>query len=188
MNRLLFIRSYDLFISSFLLIVLLPLLFFIYIICLFETGKPIFVQQRVGKYQKSFLLFKFRTMKVNTPSLASHLVNKSYITRFGAILRLTKMDELPQLFNVLKGDMSLVGPRPCLFNQHELIIERAKYNLFNVKPGITGLAQIKGIDMSNPERLARVDYNMIANLNFISYFKYLILTFYGKGIGDKTTN
>tara|TARA_Y100000589_G_scaffold303773_1_gene316410 strand:- start:312 stop:779 length:468 start_codon:yes stop_codon:yes gene_type:complete len=150
-----------------------------------ETRKPIFIQKRVGKYKKSFNLFKFRTMYLDTPSLASHLVNKKSVTKFGRILRLVKIDELPQLFNVIKGEMSLVGPRPCLTNQEELIFYRNKYNIFDVRPGITGLAQIKGIDMSEPEKLTQVDSYMINNLNSINYFKYLILTLFGKGRGDK---
>ena len=124
-------------------------------------------------------------MYLDTPSLASHLVNKKSVTKFGRILRLVKIDELPQLFNVIKGEMSLVGPRPCLTNQEELIFYRNKYNIFDVRPGITGLAQIKGIDMSEPEKLTQVDSYMINNLNSINYFKYLILTLFGKGRGDK---
>ena len=183
-----YIRFYDLIISFIILILFFPLIIFTYIICFLETGKPIFIQKRVGKYKKLFNLFKFRTMYLDTPSLASHLVNKNSITKFGRILRLVKIDELPQLFNVIKGEMSLVGPRPCLPNQEELIFHRNKYNIFDVRPGITGLAQIKGIDMSDPQKLAQVDSYMIYNLNIISYFKYLILTFFGKGRGDKIIN
>ena len=124
-------------------------------------------------------------MKINTPSIASHMINKRSVTRCGRILRVLKLDELPQLINVLRGEMSLIGPRPCLFNQDELIKEREKYNIFFVKPGITGLAQIKGIDMSNPQKLALIDREMIIRYSQINYFKFLFLTFFGKGIGDK---
>ena len=180
-----YIRFYDLLISFLILIIFSPLIIITFFICFLETRKPIFIQKRVGKYKKSFNLFKFRTMYLDTPSLASHLVNKKSVTKFGRILRLVKIDELPQLFNVIKGEMSLVGPRPCLTNQEELIFYRNKYNIFDVRPGITGLAQIKGIDMSEPEKLTQVDSYMINNLNSINYFKYLILTLFGKGRGDK---
>src|SRR5215469_1490888 len=107
-------------------------------------GSPLFRQARVGRHQKPFVLVKFRTMKPGTASVASHLVDVTSITRWGRFLRQTKLDELPQLWNVLKGEMSLVGPRPCLFNQEELIRERAQRGVFEARPGITGLAQIRG--------------------------------------------
>ena len=179
------IRFYDISISIVILIVFSPLLVIVFLICLFESRNPIFIQERVGKNQKPFKLFKFRTMKVNTPSIASHFINKKSLTKSGRIIRLLKLDELPQLINVINGDMSLVGPRPCLFNQSELINLREKYKIFKVKPGITGLSQIKGIDMSNPKILCESDLVMNSKINQKDYFKYLFLTFFGKGIGDK---
>ncbi len=101
-----------------------PVLLIIYIVGLFDTGSPLFCQERVGKNKKPFTLVKFRTMQVNTASVASHLASSSSITPLGGFLRKTKLDELPQLWNVLKGEMSLVGPRPNLFNQEELIAAR----------------------------------------------------------------
>ena len=124
-------------------------------------------------------------MFINTPSIASHLINKTSVTKFGRLIRKLKFDELPQLLNVIKGDMSLVGPRPCLLNQEKLIKVRDSYNIFSVRPGITGLAQIKGIDMSNPIKLAKTEYQMIIKLNQKKYFSYLFLTFLGRGRGDK---
>ena len=179
------IRIYDILIAFTILIIFAPIFIFVFIVCFIESRKPIFIQKRVGKNQIPFNLIKFRTMKVNTPSLASHLVHKESITRFGKVIRTLKIDELPQLLNVIKGDMSLVGPRPCLLNQFELISRRDKLNVFLVKPGITGLAQVKGIDMSNPDKLALTDSYMISTYTQKNYFKYLILTLFGRGIGDK---
>ena len=105
-----------------------PLLLLVFVICLLESRNPIFVQERVGKNLRPFKLFKFRTMKLNTPSIASHLINKKSLTKSGRIIRLLKLDEFPQLINVINGDMSLVGPRPCLFNQSELINLRKNIN------------------------------------------------------------
>tara|TARA_Y100000739_G_C20602426_1_gene463657 strand:- start:1409 stop:1981 length:573 start_codon:yes stop_codon:yes gene_type:complete len=175
---------YDYFLSLGLLIFIWPLFLLIYFVIFFEIGSPLFIQKRLGKNKKIFNLFKFRTMKIGTPSLASHKINSSYLTNTGKMLRKFKLDELPQLINVLKGEMSLVGPRPNLTIQKELISERDKYNLYRFKPGITGLSQIKNIDMSNPQLLAKSDYEMMKNINQISYFKYLFRTLIGKGSGD----
>jgi len=139
----------------------LPVLLVLVLIGLFDTGSPIFRQQRVGRNQKPFTLVKFRTMKKDTASVASHLASASAITPFGHFLRRTKLDELPQLWNVLKGEMSLVGPRPCLFNQEELINERESRGVLNARPGITGLAQVNDIDMSTPQLLAETDQKML---------------------------
>ena len=138
----------------------------------FDTGSPFFYQERVGREQQSFILVKFRTMLPDTASVASHLADASSITPFGSFLRKTKFDELPQLWNVLKGEMSMVGPRPCLFNQQELINERNKLNVYQVLPGITGLAQIQGIDMSTPDLLAETDAKMLNSMSLAAYFRY----------------
>lgn len=124
-------------------------------------------------------------MDVNTKSVASHLASASSITKFGAFLRKTKLDELPQLVNVLIGDMSLVGPRPNLFNQTELIQERDSRGVYSVNPGITGLAQINEVDMSTPKKLAELDAEMIKTLNLKNYFHYIFATVGGKGQGDR---
>jgi lipopolysaccharide/colanic/teichoic acid biosynthesis glycosyltransferase len=178
------IRFFDIIFSFLGLVLFSPIFLFLFLIGYFYTGSPIFRQLRVGKNMKTFLLFKFRTMHVNTQSVATHLVHQSSITWFGSFLRKTKLDELPQLYNVLIGDMSFVGPRPNLFNQQELIEERAKRGLYSVRPGITGLAQINKIDMSTPELLAENDAKMISQLNMWHYFKYIFLTVFGKGYGD----
>lgn len=162
-----------------------PVLLVIYLIGLFDTGSPLFRQERVGRNQKPFILIKFRTMKVDTASVASHLASASSITRLGGFLRKTKLDELPQLWNVLKGEMSLVGPRPGLFNQHELTAEREKRGIYVARPGITGLAQVNEIDMSTPALLAETDQQMLNTLTLGNYFKYIFMTVAGKGTGDR---
>lgn len=167
------------------LVVSSPLLLVLYMAGLWDTGSPVFRQVRVGRAQRPFTLVKFRTMRPDTASVATHLADVSAITPFGRLLRRTKLDELPQLWNVLKGEMSLVGPRPCLFNQEELIAERDVRGVFDARPGITGLAQVQGIDMANPRLLAETDAQMIKTLTLINYFRYILLTVLGKGAGDR---
>ena len=179
------IRIFDITFSIFGILILFPIGLLLYTIGLFDTGFPIFRQERVGKIQRPFILYKFRTMNIHTKSVATHLTSQSSVTPFGTFLRKSKLDELPQLINVLKGDMSLVGPRPNLFNQTDLIKEREMYGVYKVRPGITGLAQINEIDMSTPKLLAETDAKMLANWNFKNYFKYIFLTVGGKGRGDR---
>jgi len=179
------IRFLDLTFSLIGLILGLPVLLIIFIVGLFDTGSPLFIQERVGRNQKPFKLVKFRTMSKDTASVASHLASTASITKLGGFLRRTKLDELPQLWNVLIGDMSLVGPRPNLFNQEELIKARASKQIYAVRPGITGLAQVNEIDMSTPELLAKTDKEMIDTLSLSSYFKYILQTVSGKGSGDR---
>lgn len=179
------IRTFDVLFSLFGLVLGSPVLCMLVVIGLFDTGSPVFRQQRVGRHQKPFTLMKFRTMAVDTASVASHLASTSSITKFGHVLRRTKLDELPQLWNVLKGEMSLVGPRPCLFSQEELIRERNLLGVLDARPGITGLAQVSSIDMSTPRLLAETDAKMLANLSGVAYFKYIFMTMVGKGTGDR---
>jgi O-antigen biosynthesis protein WbqP len=167
------------------LLLLSPILLLLCLIGFLETGSPIFYQERVGKGLKPFTLIKFRSMKIDSPSVATHLALSSSITFFGRFLRRTKLDELPQLLNVLVGDMSIVGPRPNLINQEELIAERSLRGVYNVRPGITGLSQIIKLDMSMPKLLAETDAKMIAEFNIFVYFKYIVLTVFGKGFGDR---
>lgn len=179
------IRFFDILFSLLGLIFGAPVLILLTLIGFFDTGSPIFRQERVGRYKKPFILVKFRTMKKNTASVASHLASADAITPFGKFLRRTKLDELPQLWNVLKGEMSLVGPRPCLFNQKELIHERELRGVLKARPGITGLAQVNDIDMSTPELLALTDEKMLKDLTLSAYFKYIFMTIAGKGAGDR---
>ena len=124
-------------------------------------------------------------MSIGTGNYATHLVDPRSISMIGKFLRKTKIDELPQLWNVLKGEMSIVGPRPCLTSQKELIKARLKFNIYRTKPGITGVAQINGIDMSDPLLLAETERKMLRNFNILSYFYYIILTVFGFGLGDR---
>ena len=183
MNSIL-IRTFDFLIAFFGLIITFPILLIVTIIGYYDTGAPIFIQVRVGKNQKPFKLIKFRTMSIDTKSVASHLANTASITKLGMFLRKTKIDELPQLINVLKGEMSLVGPRPNLFNQNELIKERDSRGVYDVLPGVTGLAQVNNIDMSTPQLLAETDQKMIESLTLKNYFKYIVMTATGSGTGD----
>ncbi|MGI2164183.1 sugar transferase [Shewanella oncorhynchi] len=178
------IRLIDFLAAFFGLLFLWPILLIVTIIGLFDTGSPIFIQTRVGRHKKPFSLVKFRTMSKDTASVASHLASNASITKFGGFLRKTKIDELPQLINVLKGEMSLVGPRPNLFNQEVLIAERDALGVYNVLPGVTGLAQVQNIDMSTPKLLAETDKQMIDSLTIKDYFKYIIMTATGSGSGD----
>jgi O-antigen biosynthesis protein WbqP len=179
------LRVFDITFSALGLILALPLMLLVFVCCLFDTGRPIFLQERLGRHQSPFVLFKFRTMVPDIPSVATHLASSHSITRLGLFLRRTKLDELPQLLNVFKGEMSMVGPRPGLPNQLELTEAREKLGVFEVRPGITGLAQVSSIDMSTPELLAQTDARMIAEMSVRNYFKYIFLTILGKGRGDQ---
>ena len=124
-------------------------------------------------------------MKIGTKSIDTHLVEAEAITKIGKILRRTKLDEIPQIFNVLIGEMSFVGPRPCLLTQKKVIKERDSRNIFDSVPGLTGLAQILRIDMSTPTLLAQTDLKMITEMSIKNYFKYIFYTLIGKGFGDQ---
>lgn len=178
-------RVFDVLLSLVGLVVTSPLLLLLLIVGYVETQSPLFRQQRVGRSQRPFELVKLRTMRPETAAVPTHLAPASAVTRLGGVLRKAKLDELPQLWNVLKGDMSLVGPRPCLLTQKELIEERARRGVFLVRPGITGLAQVRGIDMSTPRLLAEVDHEMIEHLTLASYLRLILLTVAGKGAGDR---
>lgn len=182
------IRLFDFLFALVGFIILFPIMILIFLIGLFDTGSPLFFQQRMGRNKKPFMLVKFRTMHKNTASKATHLMSKSAVTPLGGFLRKTKLDELPQLLNVIVGDMSLVGPRPNLLNQDELIRYRDELNVYSVRPGITGLAQINEIDMSTPKLLAQTDFDMIKMFHFTMYFSLIVQTVFGKGSGDRVNN
>lgn len=132
---------------------------------------------------RTFMLVKFRTMRPNTASVASHLADVSAITPF-AFLRQTKLDELPQLWKVFKGEMTLVGPRPCLFSQKASIGERELFGILSARPGITGLTKTNKIDISTPGQLAETDGRMLKVRSASTCFKYIFMTVVGEGAGD----
>jgi O-antigen biosynthesis protein WbqP len=179
------LRVFDLVFSALGLVLASPLLLILMVVGLFDTGSPLFRQTRVGRNKRPFTLVKFRTMRTDTAHVATHLADASAVTAFGKFLRRTKLDELPQLWNVLKGEMSLAGPRPCLFSQQELIEARERLGVFQARPGITGLAQVNDIDMSTPQLLAETDARMLASLGVKEYFRYILMTVGGKGSGDR---
>lgn len=179
------IRLFDILFSFLGLVFGFPIFFIILLIGYIDTGSPVFLQRRVGRHRKEFTLIKFRTMKTDTASVASHQVNSSAVTRIGKALRRTKLDELPQLINVLCGKMSVVGPRPCLPSQNELITARDELGVYVSRPGITGVAQLSDIDMSTPQLLAETDAKMIRDMSLKLYFRCIIFTAMGKGGGDR---
>ena len=172
----LMIRFFDILISLLGLILISPLLILVTILIWLDNGSPFFLQERVGLEKKPFILLKFRTMHKGTASMGTHLIKSLSITKSGIFLRRTKLDELPQLWNVFIGKMSMVGPRPCLFNQKKLISARMKCGIYKAKPGITGLAQINGINMSTPELLAKMESKMVKEMNLSKYFYYIFVT------------
>ena len=179
------IRLIDMTLAFLGLVVGSPVLIVLWLVVRSEVRSPLFRQERIGRDFKPFVLVKFRTMVLGTESKPTHHVDKRALTSCGGFLRRTKLDEFPQLWNVLRGEMSLVGPRPCLCDQTELIAERAQRGVFDARPGVTGLAQIKGIDMSTPQLLAETDAQMLKQLNVIQYFNYILLTLLGKGFSDR---
>jgi len=150
-----------------------------------SPGPGIFAQKRVGTNGREFVCYKFRTMKLGTRQAGTHEISAAAITPFGRFLRATKLDELPQAWNILCNHMSLVGPRPCLPTQTALIEARDRLGVLKAKPGITGLAQINGIDMSDPERLAKWDARYLALQSLGLDISIGLSTLFGRGQGDK---
>ncbi len=185
MRKAPFQRLVDLLVAVPLGLVALPLCLVLLVLIRLETpGAPLFVQTRVGRNRQPFAMLKLRTMQAGTVQAASHEVGAATITRMGAFLRRTKLDELPQLWNVITGDMSLVGPRPCLPVQEDLIAERASRGLFAIRPGVTGPAQLAGIDMSQPRRLAEVEAAYFGQPRPLADLPLILRTVLGGGSGD----
>ena len=178
-------------ILSFLAIIILFIPGIIIAICIkIESKGPVFFKQkRVGKNKKYFMIYKFRTMRTDTPKdMPTHMLNNPdlYITKVGRILRKTSLDELPQIINIIKGDMSIVGPRPALWNQDDLITERDKYHANDIRPGLTGLAQISGRDELEIPVKAKLDGEYTKNISFWLdvkiFFKTIIKVFESDGV------
>lgn len=164
-------RGIDLFLAALISLLLLPILVLLVLaIKLDSKGPVLFRQRRIGLDKKEFSILKFRTMRIDTPhDVPTHLLSdpNQYITRMGRFLRKTSLDELPQLWNILVGEMSFVGPRPALWNQYDLIAERDQYRANQVRPGLTGWAQINGRDELEIEDKARFDGVYVENLSFL---------------------
>lgn len=172
-------RCFD-FVSSLIAIIFLSaiLLLLALIIKCTSPGPILFKQRRMGKDNVEFMIYKFRTMRINTPNVATHLLKnpEQYITPIGKFMRKTSLDELPQLFNILKGEMSIVGPRPALYNQYDLIEMRTKVNVHTVRPGLTGLAQVNGRDELENEQKVHLDQMYIKKQSFFFDLKIILLT------------
>ena len=165
-------------ISLVAIICLSPIILFASLFVYLEDGLPVFfIQKRLGKDEVTFNMIKIRTMCIDTPSLGTHQIKDANFLHTGKVLRRLKIDELPQLLNFIKGDLNLVGPRPGLPNQKKLLMHRRLLNIFNQKPGITGLGQILGFDMSNPEILAKIDNLYVTNRTLKLDIKILFATF-----------
>lgn len=180
-------RLFDIVAAVLGLILTAPLMAILILAIRYESvGSGIFSQDRIGRSGSLFRCRKLRTMVSSAPNVPTHLASASQLTRMGKFLRRTKLDELPQLWNVLKGEMSLVGPRPCLPTQAELIHERQQRGVLVLRPGITGLAQVRGIDMSVPARLAEIDAEYLKRSSFAYDLRILLQTFStATGFGDK---
>lgn len=160
------------------LFIISPIIFIAMSLVFVEDGSPtIFVQKRLGKNKKCINIYKIRTMKKSTPNVGTHEVNNTNYLGIGFILRKLKIDELPQIINFLKGELNIIGPRPCLPSQIELIKYRDELNIYKVNPGITGLSQILGYDMSNPKILAKVDALYLSNKSFMIDMQIFLATF-----------
>lgn len=164
-------------------------LFSYFLLCTFYLPfriNPLFHQRRIGLSGKVFTLVKFRTMYPSTSDVASHLCSSNLLLPGAKLIRTFKIDELPQCINILRGEMSIVGPRPNLTNQHVLIKFRSEGGIYSVLPGITGYAQVNGIDMSIPRKLLSADSVQVLNTsNFVFYLSVILATLLGRGSGDR---
>lgn len=173
-------RILDFILSLCGIVVLCPILVVLALAIKLDSKGPIlFCQKRVGIHCSHFMIYKFRTMRIDTPKdMPTHMLQnpEQYITKVGKFLRKTSLDELPQIFNILKGEMAIVGPRPALWNQYDLIEEREKYKANDVRPGLTGWAQVNGRDELEIPVKAKLDGEYIAKMSFLFDMKCIMLT------------
>lgn len=188
-------RGFDILSSLVAIVLFSPILLVLAVIVKCTSRGPIlFKQRRIGKDNKEFMIYKFRTMRIDTPNVATHLLKnpEQYITPIGKFMRKTSLDELPQLFNILKGEMSVVGPRPALYNQYDLIEMRTKANVHTVRPGLTGLAQVSGRDELENEQKVYFDQQYVQKQSFFFDLKLIFLTvikvFKSEGIVEGAKN
>lgn len=188
-------RGFDILSSLIAIILFSPILLILAIIVKCTSPGPIlFKQRRIGKDNQEFMIYKFRTMRIDTPNVATHLLKnpEQYITPIGKFMRKTSLDELPQLFNILKGEMSVVGPRPALYNQYDLIEMRTNANVHTVRPGLTGLAQVSGRDELENEQKVHFDQQYVQKQSFFFDLKLIFLTvvkvFKSEGVVEGSQN
>jgi O-antigen biosynthesis protein WbqP len=172
-----------------LAVVMLPVAVPVILVCMAaikitSPGPALFRQTRVGRNEQAFTCYKLRTMYAGTRNVPSHEAGAASMTAIGIRLRRLKLDELPQLWNILVGDMSFVGPRPCLPSQTHLIAARRARGLYAIRPGITGVSQVAGVDMSEPERLAALDATYLTDMSVIADLRLILATALGAGRGD----
>jgi O-antigen biosynthesis protein WbqP len=180
-------RLFDLFLTMLLALPAAILIGLLAVVIRLETpGSALFRQKRVGRDGALFTCIKLRTMHTGTPASPTHDTPAAAVTRVGRLLRASKLDELPQLWNILRGEMSFVGPRPCLPTQTELIDARTRLGVLALVPGISGVAQIRGLDMSNPQLLAETDATYLRTRSIGEDIRIMALTFLGSGRGDRT--
>lgn len=180
-------RFIDLGFALFVVLALWWLLLIVWIaVRLTSPGPGLFAQERLGQNQRVFTCYKFRTMQTGTKQAGTHEVSQASVTGLGQFLRRSKIDELPQVLNIFKGQLSLVGPRPGLPVQHALTAARAAQNVFAVRPGITGLGQVRGVDMSDPDALAQLDGTYIKTRTLVLDLQIILATALGRGLGDRT--
>ncbi len=174
-------RLFDFVLSTISLIIFSPVIIILSVIIKINSKGPVlFKQRRIGLNGKEFTIYKFRSMRIDTPNVSTEKLGDPalYITSVGAFLRKTSLDELPQLLNIFKGDMSIVGPRPALYNQYDLIEKRENQEIHSIRPGLTGYAQVMGRDFLSDDKKVEYDKNYLENMSFVLDIVIIFKTFF----------